>query len=134
MKSFCEDNEIKLSFCERLLSKTNGQVEATDKTIVKILMKKVKVNPKDWVDIFPEDMWAYQTSVKNPTSQSPFTLAFGLEVVTPSELIWPTARILGYEEDNNEELLVEANDTWDQMCEDAIKRGVKWAMRKYYNT
>lgn len=40
MKLFCEDNELEPSFASIYHPKTNGQVEAMNKAIAKILIKR----------------------------------------------------------------------------------------------
>lgn len=78
MKKFCKDNEIKLSFTSVYHPQTNGQVEATNKSLIKILKKKVDENPKSWADLIPEVLWAYRTTIKTVNGFTPFTLAFGI--------------------------------------------------------
>lgn len=58
---------------------------------------KVGENLESWADIFSEVVWAYRTTIKTPTSHTSLPLAFGLEVIAPSELVMPTRRVLGYE-------------------------------------
>lgn len=41
--------------------------------------------------------------IKNPMSHTPFSLAFVMEAIAPSKLVWPTTRIIKYDEDNNEQ-------------------------------
>lgn len=101
MKRLCVDKEIKLSFASVYYQKTNNQVEATNKTIIKILKRKIDENLETWEDLLPEVMWAYRTTIKTPIGHMLFALAFRLEVVTPSELIWPSARITRYDAKEN---------------------------------
>lgn len=65
-----------------------------------ILKRKTKEHLGSWVDILLEVMWTYMTTIKTPTNHTPFILAYGFEVVAPIELIWPTARIVGYNDDH----------------------------------
>lgn len=51
---FCKDNNIKLNFASSHHTQTNGQVEATNKTLVKIFKKNVGENPRNWVDTILE--------------------------------------------------------------------------------
>lgn len=106
MKKFCKDNEIKLSFASVYHSQTNGQIEATNKTLVKILKKKIAENPKNWAEMIPEVLWAYRITIKTANGYPPFSLTFGLEAVAPCELVWPTTRIIAYKEEGNEEKFI----------------------------
>lgn len=65
----------------------------TNRTIVLILKRKVGEYLDTWADKVPETMWAYRTTIRIPTGQTSFALAFGIEAVAPVELVWPTIRI-----------------------------------------
>lgn len=58
MKKLCKDNEIKLSFTSVYHPKTNKQVEAVNKKIVKILKRKAGEHPESWTNILLDVMWA----------------------------------------------------------------------------
>jgi len=47
-------------------------------------------------------MWAYQTTKKTPTGQTPFSLTYGLEAIVPVEMTVPTRRISQYDVSQNE--------------------------------
>lgn len=69
MRSFCKDSNIKLSFALVHHPQTNGQVEAVNKTIIKILKRKAGDEPKTWADSIPEVLWAYRTTYKTATAR-----------------------------------------------------------------
>lgn len=106
IKSFCKDSNIKLSFASVHHPQTNGQVEAVNKTIINILKRKTREDPKTWTDTMPEVLWVYHTTYRTATGQTPYKLAFGLEAVAPAELVWPTARIKYYNTEDNEEAML----------------------------
>ena len=59
-----------------------------------------------WVDELHEVLWAYRTTSKRPTRATPFTLAYGMEVVIPIEIGMPTAKtVMRGQRDDNEELI-----------------------------
>jgi hypothetical protein len=64
----------------------NGQVDATNKTIFKILKKKLGDRKGDWAEDLPEVLWAYRTTKRTLTEETPYALAFGTEAVIPAEL------------------------------------------------
>lgn len=76
-----------MSFASVHHPQTNGQVEAANKSIVKILKRKAGGYPKTWADTMLEVLWAYRTTYKTATGQTPYKLAFGLEAVAPTELV-----------------------------------------------
>jgi len=44
-------------------------------------MKTIQLHQKDWVEIFPEALWAYQTTWHNTTGFTPYDLVYGKYVV-----------------------------------------------------
>ena len=70
----------------------NGAVEAANKSIKKILAKRV-VNYRDWAAQLPLALWGYRTSVRTPTGQTPFSLVYGAEAVLPAELEVKSLRV-----------------------------------------
>jgi hypothetical protein len=64
----------------------NGQVEATNKTIFKILKKKLGDRKGEWAEDLPKVLWAYQTTKRTPTEETPYALAFRMEVAIPAEV------------------------------------------------
>jgi len=68
----------------------NGQVEATNKTLLKTLKKKLSRKKGAWAEYVPEVLWAYHTTTRTPTGAIPFSLTFGSEVVIPAEVGSPS--------------------------------------------
>ena len=73
--------------------KGNGQAEATNKTLLKVLSRMVHDNHKEWYDKLPLALWAYRTSKRSPTQAMPFSLVYGPEAVMPIEVLVPSARL-----------------------------------------
>src|SRR5262249_5104131 len=47
----------------------------------------------DWPERLIEALWAYRTSVRTPTGQTPYSLVFGMEPVLPYEIMIPSLRV-----------------------------------------
>lgn len=62
--------------------------------------------------------------IKTATGCTPFALAFGLEAITPSELVW----ILEYEEGDNEEMQID-EDNRERLHEEIEERKLKCQRR-----
>jgi hypothetical protein len=64
----------------------NGQAEAFNKTLCKLLKKVVSKNKREWHEKLLEALWAYRTTTRTPTGMTPYSLVFGGEAVLPLEV------------------------------------------------
>ena len=72
----------------------NGQAEATKKTLIKIINKMSQEYTGGWTMHLPDALWAYKKSPKSATGFSPFSLVFGIKVVSPAEVMTPSLRVM----------------------------------------
>ena len=90
----CNKYGIQLHHSSTYYPQGNRQAEATNKTLIKILKKTYKSNK---FSIWPEKLivalWAYRTSIRTPTGQTPYALTFGMEAVLPYEIFLPSLRV-----------------------------------------
>ncbi|KAG7593993.1 Ribonuclease H-like superfamily [Arabidopsis thaliana x Arabidopsis arenosa] len=63
----------------------NGQAEATNKTIVAGIKKRLGPKKGNWTAELDCVLWSYRTTPRRPSGQSPFSLAYGVEAMAPSE-------------------------------------------------
>ena len=85
-REFCEDQRINLRFALVAHPQTNGLVEATNKTIKKILKKKLQQKKGLWVAELPNVLWAYRTTRRTATGETPYSLVFGQKQSCPSSI------------------------------------------------
>ena len=86
---FCQfftNLNIKNFYFTSRLSQNNGQIEATNKTILDCLKKMLEKAKKKWIEELLGVLWAYRTTQKRPIGESSFSIAFGMEVVIPTEI------------------------------------------------
>ena len=50
----------------------------------------------------PNALWAYRKSPKSATGFSPFSLVYGIEVVSPAEIMTPSLRVMQMREKEKE--------------------------------
>ena len=72
-------NEFKTfyTFFSPYYPRANGQGEATNKLLVTILYTTYGVEKEDWEERLLGVLWAYQTTYKAITGQTPFHLLYG---------------------------------------------------------
>ena len=56
-------------------------------------------------DELPRVLWAYRMTVRTPTGETPFKLAYGSEAVIPAEVHMANHKVTKYQDKDNEEQL-----------------------------
>lgn len=87
------------------------------------------------MDELSEVLWAYRTTSRTATGETPFSLAFGTEAVIPAEIEIPTHRTLSFQEQGNNEMLCVNLDLLEEKRETAQIRVAAYQQRiaRYYN-
>ena len=94
LQGMCDRYDIQLHHSSPYYPQRNGQTEATNKTLIKILKKTCESNKfSDWPEKLIDALWAYRTSIRTPTGQTPYALTFGMEAVLPYEIFLPSLRV-----------------------------------------
>ena len=83
---FCDKYRIQNVASTTYNPAANGLAEAFNKVIIKLLKKFVSSHKRDWNEKLGECLWAYRTTVRTPTGNTPFSLVYGCEVVIPLEI------------------------------------------------
>lgn len=65
---------------------SNGQVEVTNRSLVRSLKKNLEEHKYLWAEELPNVLWAYRTDTRKPTGESPFRLTYGTEALVPVEI------------------------------------------------
>ena len=71
---------------------SNGQEEATYKTLLSVLKKRLEKSKEKWVDELLGVLWAYRTTLGRPTRTIHFALAYGMKSIILTEIGMPTAK------------------------------------------
>ena len=64
----------------------NGQVEVTNRSLFKIIKTWLEGAKGIWPDELPSILWAYRTTTRTPTGETPFRLAYRSDIVIPAEI------------------------------------------------
>ncbi|XP_022893708.1 uncharacterized protein LOC111408138 [Olea europaea var. sylvestris] len=111
---------------------SNGLVEVTNRIILQDLQTRIGDAKGDWPNELPFILWAYRTSHKTATGETPFMLAFGLEATISIEVSLSTIRKL---EMNRERQTTEHLDLLEEVREQASLRAASYQNRtkKHFN-
>jgi hypothetical protein len=74
----------------------NKKVEAFNKILETKQMNICCVNRDEWDFQVPTILWAYRTTCKKKTMQTPFKLVYGIEAIVPMEYLVPSLRIVAF--------------------------------------
>ena len=90
--------------------------------MLKIIKTRLKGAKGVWLDELPGVLWAYRTTIRTPTGETPFKLAYGSESVIPAEVHMANHGVMKYQDRNNEEKLRLNLDLIDEVRMDAEQR------------
>ena len=103
--NFCSKLNIRNLYSTPRYPQSNGQVEATNKTLITALKKQLEQAKGKWVEELPGVLWAYRTTLGRPTGNTPFAFAYGMDAIIPTEIGLPTIRTeAGPQDDANAEV------------------------------
>nr|XP_023888564.1 uncharacterized protein LOC112000644 [Quercus suber] len=91
--------------------------EAVNKVIVDGLKKRLVGAKGNWAEELPKVLWAYRTTPRRSTEETPFSLAYGVEAVVPTEVSLCNARIAGFDPVQNDEMMVGCLDKLEEYWE-----------------
>ena len=134
-RGFCENWGVQLKFSTPRNPQSNGQAESSNKTIMNSLKKRLGKAKGNWVDELPAVLWAYRTTSRTPTGETPFSLVYGAEAVIPVEYGIPSLRYKWAQDELNSLHLRYELDLPDERREQALIRMAAFQQRsaKQYN-
>ena len=134
-RDFCENFGIQNHYSLLAYPQENGQVEVANQSMLKIIKTRLEGAKEVWPDELPGVLWAYKTTVRTPTGDTPFNLAYGSEVVIPAEVHMANHRVITYQDKDNEEQLHLNLDLIDEVRANAEHRTARYKnlMAKRYD-
>ncbi|KAG7548005.1 Integrase catalytic core [Arabidopsis suecica] len=137
-EAFCSEWGIKVSYSTPRYPQGNGQAEAANKTILSNLKKRLSHLKGGWYNELQPVLWAYRTTPRRPTGETPFSLVYGMEAVVPAELNVPGLRRTEapLNEEENSAMLDDSLDTINERRDQALIRiqNYQQAAARYYNS
>ncbi|KAL0394444.1 UNVERIFIED_CONTAM: Gag-Pol polyprotein [Sesamum latifolium] len=100
--AWCKELKIQQNFTAVGNPQANGQTEVTNRTILQHLKTRLEGAKSSWVEELPGVLWAYRTTPRSSTGETPFCLVYDTEAIIPAEIGEETQRILQYDAANNQ--------------------------------
>ncbi|KAK3005160.1 hypothetical protein RJ639_017166 [Escallonia herrerae] len=104
-QTFCANLSIEQRFTSVAHPQSNGQTEVINCTLLQRIKKKLDGAKGIWVDELPKILWAYNTTTRTPTRETPFSLSFGMEALIPVDIGLQSIHLTTYDPVQNEEAL-----------------------------
>ena len=79
-----------------------------------------------WLKELPNVLWAYKTTVRTPTGETPFRLTYGTEAVIPIKVGVNSMKREAFNEDNNNDQLRVNLDYLDEVRDEASRKMMKY--------
>ncbi|XP_050242047.1 uncharacterized protein LOC126691005 [Quercus robur] len=113
----------------------NGQTKVTNRRLLKIIKARLDDAKGAWLEEFPNVLWAYKTTARIPTGETPFRLTYGIEVVIPVEVGITNIRRETFHKESNDNQLRVNLDCLDEVKNEASNKMTKYQQKmvEYYN-
>jgi len=98
---FCNKYGINLSYASPYHPQGNGQVESSNKSLMKIIKRIVDKNKRAWDSKLKLALWADRVTVKKAIGRSPFELVYGALARLPINNLLPVYKFI---QENDEEI------------------------------
>ncbi|KAL0439562.1 UNVERIFIED_CONTAM: hypothetical protein Slati_2439200 [Sesamum latifolium] len=129
IQEWCQGLHIRQRFTTVAHQQSNVQVEVTNRILVQGIKRRLDRVGGNWAEKLTSVLWAYRTTPRGSTGESPFSLVYGIEVTIPAELGTPSHRVMNFAEECNKDLLKENLDLIEELKEKAFIR-----MQRYKST
>ena len=84
-RDFCEQFGIKNHYSSPSHPQANGQAEVANRSLLKIIKTWLEGAKGVWSDELPDVLWAYKMTIRTPTRETPFKLAYESEAIIPAD-------------------------------------------------
>ena len=104
--------------------------------MLKIIKTRLEGTKGIWPEELPSVLWAYRTTAKTPTGETPFRLTYGNEAVIPAEIRLTSYRVDNHDEGRNDEAIRLQLDLVDEVQATAEQKLARYqdCMVKHYNS
>ena len=104
--------------------------------MLKIIKTRLERAKCIWPDELPSVLWAYRTTARTSTRETPFRLAYGSEAVIPAKVGLTSYRVDNHNEGKNDEAMCLQLDLVDEVRATVEQRLARYQnlMAKHYNS
>ncbi|KAK0593290.1 hypothetical protein LWI29_034321 [Acer saccharum] len=134
-RELCDKYGINNYYASPAHPQTNGQTEAVNKIIKHNLKAKLATKKGSWADKLPQVLWAYRTTERGSTGETPYSMAYGAEAVIPVETSFSSPRVQLFQPEINVDMLKCGLDELEERRERAqISAAYQQRVARYYNS
>ena len=122
------DNNLTMHFSKTSMNTSGFKIITPHPPIRKQMVIKTRLEGAKgvWPNELPGVLWAYRMTVRTPTGETPFKLAYGSEAFITVEVHMANHRVMTYQVKDNEEQLRLCHDLIDEVRMDAEHRIVRY--------
>ncbi|KAL0455179.1 UNVERIFIED_CONTAM: hypothetical protein Slati_0857100 [Sesamum latifolium] len=117
IQEWCQGLRIKQRFTTVAHPQANGQVEVTNRILVQGIKRRLERVGGNWAEELTNVLWAYRTTPRGSTGETPFSLVYGTEAIIPAELGMPSHRFssrrFGATKGRRPEAIGKLDPTWE---------------------
>ena len=132
---YCSELGIRNVYSSPAYPQSNGHAEASNKTVLDGIKKRLEDAKGRWVEELPNVLWTFRTTPRRSTGETPFSLAYGSEAIIPLEIGLPTLRTSEWEPTRNNLAQSQALDLLEERRDQAMIRLASYQqqLKKGYN-
>ncbi|XP_074347701.1 uncharacterized protein LOC141686576 [Apium graveolens] len=114
----------------------NGAIEAANKIIFDSIKKRLGEAKSLWAEELPWVLWAYRTTPRSSTGETPFILSYGTYALLSIEVGLESYQTEVFQIENNEVGLRANIDLLEEESEAAHQRNLKYQLQaaQYYDS
>jgi len=102
-------------------AQANGQAEASNKGIIKLIKWKIEENPRRWHTLLNEALWSYRMACHGSTKVSPYQLVYGHDTVLPWEIKTGSRWVFSQDQLTADDYAILMKDELDDLAEHRFK-------------
>jgi hypothetical protein len=116
-RKFTADVGIKLIRSSPYYAQANGQADASNQSLLKLIKRKIDEHPRRWHKVLSEALWAHRISYHGATKTLTYHLVYGQEAILPWEIMAGSRRVEFQNDLTAEEYAALMNDSVEDLTE-----------------